>query len=343
MVNLLILSPDYSKRVNWGHQHVRDALLEEVENSIQYGEGCAYRGKLHIPDICEEVSQIEGMGYPDVILMENWKNMRKYTGAKDVGCLKAYIVCDYFPDNRGHFAPYNEQLNKFGVDIAFGTTPDVVKHLRDQKVERNLPESLKTVWIPQGVNTDIFYDRGLTKEYDVMAVFGLVSYVYPERPAVQSLVSNMKGVKSLVGEWRTGIKHFEYAEAINKSKIFVCSNGLNNQVLMKYFEVMASGTFLLTNLPNRFRDFGFQPGVHFAVWKTIDDLRDKIYHFLSNDYEREEIAREGKLLVTERYNTGEIARQIHEALALEVNGRPTPVRETDEKERTPYETGFIGD
>lgn len=341
MVNLLILSPDYSKRVNWGHQHLRDALLEEVENSIQYGEGCAYRGNTYIPDICEEVSRIEGMGYPNAILMENWKNMRKFSGGSEVDALKAFMVCDYYPDNRGHINYYNSLLKEHGVDLAICPTPNVVDYVEEEKEKGNLPEELKSVWIPHGVNIDIFYDRGLPKEYDVMAVFGLVSYVYPNRPLVQDLIRDLIGVKTLTGDWRTGIKHFEYAEAINKSKIFVCSNGINNQVLMKYYEIMASGTFLLTNLPNDYKQFGFKPGEHFGTWKDLTDLKNKIYYWLEHDEEREKIARQGKEFVREEYSTTVIAKRIREEIEESL---PTQsYGEIDENERTPYETGFFGD
>jgi len=311
-MRLLVLSPNYSKRVNWGHQHIRDAILARVENSIQYGEACEFQGKTYIPDICEEVSKV--IGYPDTILMENWKNMNKYSGGAASNCFKAFMLCDYYPDSRGNLGKYNALLNRHSIDLAICPTPDVMKHVRDQKALGNLPKSLKTIWITQGVETNIFMKRDLPKEYDVMAVFGLVSYVYPNRPNVQTLVSNMAGVNALVGDWKSGIKHYEYARAINKSKIFVNCNGINNQVLMKYFEIMASGTLLLTNLPNDYKEFGLIPGKHFAVWRTLTDLQDKLYYFLEEDAVREAIADQGMSFVRENYSAEVIAIQIERAV-----------------------------
>jgi hypothetical protein len=317
-MKLLILSPDYSKRVNWGHQHIRDALLKEFRESIQYGEGCDYKGNVHLPEILED---IEVMGKPDVILFENWKNMRKYTGVKEVDALKVYMVCDYYPDSRGHFTPYNQQLNDFGIDIAICPTPDVVKNIRDQKKLGNLPESLKSVFITQGVDTNIFKQRRHKKEYDVMAVFGLVSYVYPMRPAVQQMIKKLN-LNTLIGDWKTGVKHFEYAEAISKSKIFVCSNGLNSQVLMKYYEVMASGTLLLTNTPKNCGSYGFKPGEHFATWNGLNDLKRKIYYYLDNPRVMDRIAKKGMKLVREKFSTEKIAKDIRNAIELYYNGKP---------------------
>lgn len=316
-MNLLILSPDYSKRTNWGHQHVRDSLLARVQLSEQYGEGCTYSGTTHIPDICKGMRPI--MGYPEVILMENWKNMSKYTGGGEVDCFKAFIVCDYYPDSRGNFARYNKLLVDNKIDLAICNTPDVRNHIEDQKFIGELPHTLKAVWVPQGVQTDIYMERKVEKKYDLMAVFGLVNSIYPERPKVQKLIMEYPGVTSLIGDWKSNIRHYDYARAINESRIFVCANGVNNQVLMKYFEVMASGTLLLTNLPRNFYEYGFVPGEHFAVWRGLEDLRRKIYYYLNQPEIRKRIASNGMKFVRENYSTDDIAKQILRTISLELS------------------------
>jgi len=331
-MSLLILSPNYSKRVNWGHQHIRDTLLDLVESGVQYGQGCRFFGETHIPTICKQLEDMEVIEVPSHILMENPRNVAHYTGGAEVDAIKAFMVCDYFPDSRGNYSNYNRLLNEHDVTIAICPTPDVVNNIKGQRTKGALKSDINPVWIPHAVNTDIFKRRGLQKEYDVMAVFGLVSYVYPNRPIVQKALREMKGVNALIGDWKSGIIHYSYAEAINKSKIFVCANGINNQVLMKYFEAMASGTFLLTNLPNSWRDFGFIPGRHFVIWRDVKDLEDTIRYFLAHEVEREEIASEGEIFVRENFNCQVIAKKIVEAL-----GCPTLAKEEGRFE------GFIGE
>jgi hypothetical protein len=248
--------------------------------------------------------------------MENWKNMRRYTGASKVDCLKAFIVCDYYSDARRHFLYYNEVLNDLDVDLAICNTPDVLRNIRDQQSRRYLPKKMRSIFISQAVDTDIFVPRALSNIYDVMAVFGLVSYIYPTREAVQKVINQMPGVKSLIGNWRTGIKHGKYAEAIARSKIFVNCNGINNQVLMKYFEVMACGTMLLTNMPRSCEKYGFIPGRHFAVWDDIDDLVSSIHYYLENDRDRETIAQAGMSHVRENFSTRTIADNIIHSLSM---------------------------
>jgi glycosyltransferase involved in cell wall biosynthesis len=247
--------------------------------------------------------------------MENWKNMSKYTGGKEVNCLKAFMVCDYYPDSRNHIVYYNDLLRALNVKLAICPTPDVVRHVENQKSEGHLPKDLETIWIPHGVDTNIFKKRNIIQKYDVMAVFGLVSYIYPRRPAVQKMIKEMN-VSSLVGDWSSGIKHWDYARAINQSKIFVNCNGINNQVLMKYSEAMASGTMLLTNTPNNCNEFGFRPGKHFEVWDGIDELREKILYYLANEDERNEIAEVGMEYTREHFSAKRIASRIKEALEL---------------------------
>jgi spore maturation protein CgeB len=299
-----------------------------VPKSVQHGESCSYQGDVHIPSICDIVG--EYVGYPDAILMENWKNMRRYTGGHEVDCFKAFIVCDYYPDSRKHFMHYNDVLNRLGVDLAICNTPDVLKNVRSQQEIGHLPGRLKSVFISQGVDTDIFMPLAVNPLFDVMAVYGLVSYIYPTREAVQKAINSLPGVTSLIGNWKSNIKHEKYAESVARSKIFVCANGINNQVLMKYFEVMSSGTLLLTNMPRDCKAYGFIPGKHFAVWSDIDDLVKKIYFYLEHESVRESIAAAGMKFVRSKFSTKKIASEIVDKLSIGVQ----------EKESIPYASGI---
>ena len=318
MIRLLILSPDYSKRVNWGHQHIRDKLLSIIPNSIQYGEKCKHDGSTYIPDICKEVEP--EIGYPNVILMENPKNMARYEGGAEVDCLKILIACDYFGDDRGNYSKYNEIINKHRINMLIGVTPQVVRNIILNQKLGAIDKWIKVYWIPHSVDTSIFKPREeLERIHDVMAVFGLVSYVYPNRPNVQSLIESMTYITSLVGDWSTNIKRFNYARAINQSRIFVNSNGVNSQVLMKYFEVLASGTLLLTDRPNDYKYYGLIPGKHFVVWSTLSELKFRIYKYLENSEDRKRIARQGMEYVRKNYSTDIMAGRIENLMENNVN------------------------
>jgi hypothetical protein len=280
-------------------------------------------------------------GFPEVILMENWKNMRNYTGGNQVDCLKAFMLCDYMKDSRNNMVYYNDLLVRNDVDVAICSTPEVQRLAEGEIAKDRLPPKLDTVWIPHGVETNIFMKRDLPKKYDVMCVYGLVSYVYPNRPNVQELIKKMN-VTSLVGEWRTGIKHHAYARAINESKIFVNCNGINNQILMKYFEVMASGTLLLTNKPNDCEAYGLIPGVHFATWSNLHDLEERIYYYLMHDEEREKIANQGMEYIRSYYSAEDVASRIIDELSIRVGVKDLEVSR-DEVYRITGLSGIIGE
>ena len=129
----------------------------------------------------------------------------------------------------------------------------------------------------------------------------------------------MTYITSLVGDWSTNIKRFNYARAINQSRIFVNSNGVNSQVLMKYFEVLASGTLLLTDRPNDYKYYGLIPGKHFVVWSTLSELKFRIYKYLENSEDRKRIARQGMEYVRKNYSTDIMAGRIENLMENNVN------------------------
>jgi len=301
MIKILFLSPNYRKRTNWGHQLFRDTVIRSThlhDGAMQYGEGCTHRGKTHLPDIFEEV------GYHDVVVMENQKNMQKYTGLDEVACIKAIYLGDYLPDGRNNIREYNKLINKHSIHIAFCPVPRVLRLFNEQKSLHQVSQECEAVELPYSVDTSIYKPRPhLPILYDVMAVFGLVSYIYPRRPIVQKTIKELKGIKSLVGNWSSKLRWMDYARAISQSKIFVSVNGIHNQITMKYTEAMASGSLLLTNEPEDFKYLGFKPGIHCETWSSLQELKEKIVYYTIHDAERNKIATAGRRFVQKNYST----------------------------------------
>ena len=314
MVKILYMSPNYFSRVNWGHQLYRNAIanLDEVE-MIQYGQGFKHKGKTHMPEILDDLWNREDFS-PDVIVLENWKNVKNLTGLSECkNILKVIYLGDYLPDSRGNIAQYNRLINEHDIKVALCPVPEVQRQVFNSQERKEIPHYVVPSLLPYSVDIDIYKPRPMKKIYDVMAVFGLVSYVYPMRPNVQSMIKKMP-VSSLIGDWKSGIKHLDYAKAINKSKIFVSVNGINNQITMKYTEAMASGSLLLTNKPKDFASFGYIPGEHCVCWNNLHDLREKILYYLKHEDERKKIAKQGMEFVRTNYSTELIALEFVEQL-----------------------------
>ncbi len=306
-MRILFLSPNYRKRVNWGHQLFRDAVISATHlhsGAVQYGEGCEYNGRTHVPDIFKELGEF------DVVVLENQKNMQKYTGLEQLDCLKVMYLGDYLRDSRGNIQEYNRLINTHKINLAFCPVPKVMKIAYEEQRMGNLREECKLEILPYSVDLNIYKPRpDLPIIYDVMCVCGLVSYVYPNRPVVQNTIREMKEIRSLIGDWKSKIRWLDYARAISQSKIFVSINGIHNQITMKYTEAMASGALLLTNEPEDFMWFGYVPSVHCVTWSGLQELKNKINYYLSNDDLRKEIADRGRQFVQENYSTTVMAER----------------------------------
>jgi spore maturation protein CgeB len=83
-----------------------------------------------------------------------------------------------------------------------------------------------------------------------------------------------------------------------QSKI-VFNQAINNDVGMRPFEAMCSGSCLVSpRIPDMER-LGFRDGVHYAAYSDLDELRAVVKDLLSNDAKREGIARNGRRIATQ--------------------------------------------
>lgn len=79
------------------------------------------------------------------------------------------------------------------------------------------------------------------------------------------------------------------AERYGNSKI--CFNmSMEDDLIMRVFEVMATGSFLLTNWVPTIEEF-FEDGKHLVLYKTMDEAVEKAKYYLDHDDERQTIAR----------------------------------------------------
>ena len=73
---------------------------------------------------------------------------------------------------------------------------------------------------------------------------------------------------------------------------------IRDDLNMCFFEVMSSGTCLLTNTDVvGIEDLGFEEDVHFVGYKGLEDVGEKARWCIDNPMEREKIAKEGHKLV----------------------------------------------
>lgn len=279
-LRILILAPNYIKRPNWGHQLWRNAIAEQhdVVFSWETGEFDARR-------------LWDRYGPFDVATVgENPRHISKYKNVADLPCLKVCFLSDYLGPN---VTGYNSQIKMKKIDIAFLASKNCMHRFNNSRQVAAVPVDTEPYWLPWHVDTDIYKPLGLEREYDVMCVCGLYSPVYPLRGELMRLVEKMP-YKTVTGSWTHGnYKHKRYVEILNKSKIFVCANGIHNEVTMKYTEAMACGTLFVTNKPRDADVLGFVDGETMVFYTDFNDMHEKVAYYLKHDNLREEIAWKG--------------------------------------------------
>lgn len=85
------------------------------------------------------------------------------------------------------------------------------------------------------------------------------------------------------------------AQKFNSAKI-VLNISIGNDLNMRFFETLMSGSFLLTNKIPELKNaekYGFIEGIHYVAYDSLEDAKKKIDYYLRHDKERETIAKAG--------------------------------------------------
>lgn len=85
------------------------------------------------------------------------------------------------------------------------------------------------------------------------------------------------------------------AKRFCESKI-VLNISIGNDLNMRFFEALNTGSFLLTNKIDELKSaktYGFEDGKHYVSYNSLDELVEKVKYYLSHDKEREQIAKTG--------------------------------------------------
>jgi len=81
------------------------------------------------------------------------------------------------------------------------------------------------------------------------------------------------------------------AKKFSQSKI-VFNISIKDDVNMRVFEALSTGSFLLTNWLPTLGDL-FEDGKHLVTYKTLDEMVEKATYYLEHEEEREKIAKAG--------------------------------------------------
>jgi len=156
-----------------------------------------------------------------------------------------------------------------------------------------------------------------------------VSFVGTNRPRRMELVGCLAehGVKIKIwgNNWPTNTPNYvgkaiyldEKRRVYNSSKIVLNAHYLIG-VNMRFFETLGMRSFLLSDKVDGVENLGFEDGVHYVSYHSLEDLVDKIESYLERPLERERIANQGHDLVKKRHTYVHRVKELLECASLRV-------------------------
>lgn len=176
-------------------------------------------------------------------------------------------------------------------------------------------------WLPLGADPEIHRRATVPKVHDV----GFVGSLNTER--------RVRLLNQLEREVRVTYQRLfwtDMAEFFTQSKI-VFNNAIKNDLNMRLFEVMSTGTFLLTdNAANSGQEEMFKGGEDLGLY-TDETLVSLARHYLAHDEERERIAARGCRLIN---NAHTYAHRIDDLLNVAIGGKVSTFTAAELRERS---------
>ncbi|GBF75934.1 hypothetical protein PA598K_04369 [Paenibacillus sp. 598K] len=288
-LRLLVLGRDDSRYLVQASHYFMQELAKETELRISHDSG----------DIQEIIDAMDFE--PEFVYFHDYYEIESHqvTGLKELNIPYAVRLHDL------HFEieKRRQLLKNDGVRHVF-------TYYRDRFLDWFPEYASGMIWNPHHVNTDVFYDRGLERDIDILLTGAMFSNIYPlrihylnrfwGRPGFQ-YVPHPGYIQITEGESHPHIGE-NYSKILNRAKICVTCDSVFKYPVMKYFEITASNSLLLAPSSQELNDLGFVTGEHFV---EVDEtnFEDKVNYYLEHEDERLRIAQSGMQMVHERHNT----------------------------------------
>jgi len=176
-------------------------------------------------------------------------------------------------------------VDSYDYRLSVAKKADFAFCAQKQAVERMKKDGIpNSIWLPHAVEPLAYPKFDLaTKKYDVCFVGHVNNRVRED--ALDRLFSEFPN-------FYYGQALFEdAARKFAESKI-VFNIAMTDDINMRNFEAMATGSFLLTNWIPTIEEL-FEDGKHLVLYRTLDEMVDKAKYYLAHDEERERIAQAG--------------------------------------------------
>lgn len=268
------------------------------------------------PDLRQLVSSVSRQNYPDLFL---WVESVYGLFPKNIKSLGIPTAC-YLIDS--HLS--------LEWHVKWATNFDYVFIAQKEYIPAFIAAGNKNVfWLPLGCDPDIHCVGPHAKQYDVGFV-GSVNDVKSRRYELLTKVESKFRLSYQRCFWT------EMSEFFAKSKI-VFNNAIKNDLNMRVFEVLSSGSFLLTDMTKgNGQAEMFIDGEDYGIY-TDENILEKTGYYLNNEELRERIAKNGQMIAHKAHT---YKHRVDEILNVALGGvKATPEPEewrarSVEKEKT---------
>lgn len=228
------------------------------------------------PDMAEVLAATEPADHPDLYLWIESVGGHYPRNLQALSCPKACYLIDSHLNLSWHL----EWARQF--DHVFIAQREYLDSFRELGINVH--------WLPLACDPEIHTSLDLLKKHDVAFVGSLTSN-NPRRTELLRMLSeqvNLHAERCFLADM---------AKVFSSSKIvFNCA--VNNDLNMRVFEAMSTGSLLLTDLAwNSGQDILFRDGEDYAVYRHDDLLPDTVGFYLDNEDLRERIGARGRQLV----------------------------------------------
>lgn len=213
------------------------------------------------------------------------------------GTYDANIWVDWGEDGLGGFIPYpmidcpkpniywaSDTHLGFDYRLNMAKKFDHVFVAQKRAVEEFAAQGVKAEWLPHAFEPQAYPKMELaSKKYDVCFVGHINS---------ENRIDALDRLFKEIPNFFYGQRLFEQAaEKFCESKI-VFNISMLDDLNMRTFEAMGTGSFLLTNWIPTIEEV-FEDGKHLVLYRSLDEMVDKAKWYLAHDTEREKIAAAG--------------------------------------------------
>lgn len=207
-----------------------------------------------------------------------------------------FIPCKY----TGKFSRYYRAMPHVRVLVSGA---GVARRLQEEGIDAH--------FVPKGYDDSRLRDLGVERDIELGFVGSLGSVAYSGR---KQLLEDLAKVEPLlITKTRSGD---EYLKTLNRIRFFVGADVGMGEYMIKNFEAMACGCVLFTYDQGEEENqaLGFEDGVNVVLYRSLDELREKLARLRGDPAHAAAIAKAGEALARHSFAFGHLGERIVSAI-----------------------------